>query len=104
MKRALITGFTGQDGSFLAEWLLYKGYRVYGLARRESWYRPNSASHLAGQIDILFDDMSEGVDIASAVLDAKPDKKKKIASQSRPDETRTQTPETQHEKDQGAIR
>ena len=38
MKRALITGITGQDGSYLAELLLEKGYQVFGLARHESWY------------------------------------------------------------------
>ena len=73
MKRALITGITGQDGSFLAELLLEKGYQVFGLARRESWYRHNNASHLAGRIEVLFGDMSERVDIASAIQDAKPD-------------------------------
>jgi GDPmannose 4,6-dehydratase len=36
MKSALITGITGQDGSYLAEWLLEQGYRVYGLVRRSS--------------------------------------------------------------------
>ena len=61
MKRALITGITGQDGSFLAEFLLARGYTVYGLARRESWFRPNNASHLAGRVEILFGDMTEGI-------------------------------------------
>ena len=73
MKRVLITGITGQDGSFLAELLLEKGYQVFGLARRESWYRHNNASHLAGRMEVLFGDMYEGVDIASAIQDAKPD-------------------------------
>ena len=50
MKNALITGITGQDGSFLAELLLEKGYRVFGFARRDSWYRPNCASHLAERV------------------------------------------------------
>ena len=50
MKRALVTGITGQDGSFLAELLLEKGYEVYGFARRESWVRPNCASHLEGRV------------------------------------------------------
>lgn len=84
MKRALITGITGQDGSFLAELLLEKGYQVFGLARRESWYRPNNASHLAGKVEILFGDMSEGVDISSAIQDADPHEIYNLASQSRP--------------------
>ena len=104
MKRALITGITGQDGSFLAEWLLEKGYRVFGLVRRESWYRPNSASHLAGRIEVLFGDMSEGVDIASAIQDARPDEIYNLASQSRPGESWARAPETLQVNGLGAIR
>ncbi len=70
MKRALITGITGQDGSYLAELLLDKGYEVFGLARQESWYKPHCASHLQGRINVLFGDMTEGVDIANAVQDS----------------------------------
>jgi GDPmannose 4,6-dehydratase len=94
MKRALITGVTGQDGSFLAEFLLEKGYLVFGLARQESWYRHNNASHLAGKIEVLFGDMAEGVDIASAIQDAKPDEIYNLASQSRPGESWARAPET----------
>ena len=104
MKRALITGITGQDGSFLAELLLEKGYRVFGLARRESWHRPNSASHLAGRIEVLFGDMSEGVDIASAIQHAKPDEMYNLASQSRPSESWARAPETLLVNGLGAVR
>lgn len=104
MTRALITGITGQDGSFLAELLLEKGYRVFGLARRESWHRPNSASHLAGRIEVLFGDMSEGVDIASAIQYAKPDEIYNLASQSRPSESWARAPETLLVNGLGAIR
>jgi GDPmannose 4,6-dehydratase len=104
MKRALITGITGQDGSFLAELLLEKGYRVFGLARRESWHRPNSASHLAGRIEVLFGDMSEGVDIASAIQYAKPDEIYNLAGQSRPSESWARAPETLLVNGLGAIR
>jgi len=93
-KVALITGITGQDGSYLAELLLEKGYQVFGLARHESWYRQNCASHLAGKVEILFGDVTEGVDIASAVQDAKPDEIYNLASQSRPGESWTRAPET----------
>ena len=48
MKRALITGITGQDGSYLAEFLLEKGYEVYGLVRRKSKLDFNNAEHLKG--------------------------------------------------------
>jgi GDPmannose 4,6-dehydratase len=104
MTRALITGITGQDGSFLAELLLEKGYRVFGLARRESWHRPNSASHLAGRIEVLFGDMSEGVDISSAIQYAKPDEIYNLASQSRPSESWARAPETLLVNGLGAIR
>lgn len=104
MKRALITGITGQDGSFLGELLLEKGYRVFGLARRESWYRPNSASHLVGRIELLFGDMSEGVDIASAIQDTKPDEIYNLASQSRPGESWARASETLLINGLGAVR
>jgi len=94
MKRALITGITGQDGSYLAEFLSKKGYQVFGLARRESWYRQNCASHLAGKIDILFGDVTEGVDIAGAIQEARPDEIYNLASQSRPGESWSRAPET----------
>ena len=104
MKSALITGITGQDGSFLAELLLEKGYRVFGFARQESWYRKNNASHLADRIEVLFGDMAEGVDIASAIQDAKPDEIYNLASQSRPAESWARAPETLLVNGLGAIR
>lgn len=104
MKSALITGITGQDGSFLAELLLEKGYRVFGFARRDSWFQPNNASHLAGRIEVLFGDMAEGVDIASAIQEAKPDEIYSLASQSRPGESWARAPETLLVNGMGAIR
>ncbi|MDD5581092.1 MAG: GDP-mannose 4,6-dehydratase [Methylobacter sp.] len=104
MRKALITGITGQDGSFLAELLLEKGYQVFGFARRESWYRPNNASHLAGRIEVLFGNMAEGIDIASAVQDAKPDEIYNLAAQSRPGESWARAPETLLVNGMGAIR
>ena len=94
MKTAFITGITGQDGSYLAELLLDKGYTVFGMARRESWYRPNNASHLAGRIQVLFGDVSEGVDVVSALAEARPDEIYNLASQSRPGESWGRAPET----------
>ena len=104
MKSALITGITGQDGSFLGELLLEKGYRVFGFSRQESWYRKNNASHLSGRIEVLFGDMAEGVDIASAIQDAKPDEIYNLASQSRPAESWARAPETLLVNGLGAIR
>src|SRR5688572_9735104 len=104
MKRALITGITGQDGSFLAELLLEKGYEVYGFSRRESWYRPHCSSHLDGQVKPLFGDMAEGTDIANAIQEARPDEIYNLASQSRPGESWARAPETLVVNGLGAIR
>ena len=104
MKRALITGITGQDGSFLAELLLEKGYEVFGFARRDSWFRANCASHLADRITVLHGDMSEGVDIATAIVDSEPDEIYNLASQSRPGESWVRAPETLVVNGLGAIR
>lgn len=94
MKRALITGITGQDGSYLAEFLLDQGYEVFGLARQTNWYRPNCASHLENRITIVFGDITEGVDIANAVQDVRPDEIYNLASQSRPGESWASAAET----------
>jgi GDPmannose 4,6-dehydratase len=94
MKSALITGITGQDGSYLAELLLQKGYRVFGFCRRESWLRPHCASHLASEIEVFFGDMAEGVDIADAIQKARPDEIYNLASQSRPGESWARSAET----------
>ena len=104
MKRALITGLTGQDGSYLAELLLERGYEVFGLVRRETWYRPNNATHLADKVQLLFGDLSEGVDIASALQDAKPDEIYNLASQSRPGESWSRAPETLMINGMGTLR
>ena len=104
MKKALITGITGQDGSFLAEFLLERGYEVFGLARRESWFRPNHASHLADRVKVLFGDMSEGTDISSALQDSQPDEIYNLASQSRPGESWVRAPETLMINGMGVIR
>ena len=104
MKRALITGITGQDGSFLAEFLLDKGYKVFGFARRDSWFRPNCATHLTGRIEVLFGDMAEGIDISAAVQDARADEIYNLASQSRPGESWARAAETLLVNGMGAIR
>jgi GDPmannose 4,6-dehydratase len=104
MKRALLTGITGQDGPFLAEYLLEKGYQVFGLAKRESWRKLNNARYLADRIEILLGDMSEGLDIASAVQAARPDEIYHLASQSRPSESWARAPETLQINGLAAIR
>jgi GDPmannose 4,6-dehydratase len=94
VKRALITGITGQDGSLLAEFLLAKGYEVCGFARRESWFRANNASHLKEKLEIYFGDVSDGVDMTAAIISSKPDEIYNLASQSRPAESWARAPET----------
>jgi len=54
MKTALITGVTGQDGSYLAEFLIEKGYKVYGLVRRSSSFNTTQLSRTAISIDKRF--------------------------------------------------
>ena len=87
MKKALITGITGQDGSYLAELLLKKGYKVYGLHRRSS--NPNTA-----RIDHLYDnprypyfytvygDLSESSSVARVIEEVEPDEIYNLAAQS----------------------
>lgn len=104
MTRALITGITGQDGSYLAELLLEKGYRVFGFVRHESWVRPNNASHLIGKVEIIIGNMAEGVDIATAIQESEPDEIYNLASQSRPSESWARAPETLLVNGMGAIR
>jgi GDPmannose 4,6-dehydratase len=84
MKRALITGITGQDGSYLAELLLEKGYIVFGLARAESWSKPNHAQHLSQRIHIVLGNINERSDIENALQISQPDEIYNLASQSRP--------------------
>ena len=59
MKRALITGITGQDASYLAEELLEKGYEVYGLMRRKSKVDYGNVGHLINDIKMIYGDMSD---------------------------------------------
>jgi len=94
MPRALITGITGQDGSYLAELLLDKGYEVCGLARRESWSRPNPASHLAARIGMQFGDVTDVTAIVTAVRESRADEIYNLASQSRPGKSWAQASET----------
>lgn len=104
MKRALITGLTGQDGSFLAELLLARGYEVWGLVRAQSWVRPHCASHLRDRVRVVFGDLGEGTDIAAAIEAARPDEIYNLASQSRPGESWVRATETLTVNGMGAVR
>jgi GDPmannose 4,6-dehydratase len=84
MKKALITGVTGQDGSFLAEYLLEKGYAVYGLARRTSTERKERIEHLRGRPDFVlrYGDMTDSLSLIKIISEIKPDEIYNLAAQS----------------------
>jgi GDPmannose 4,6-dehydratase len=81
-KRALITGLTGQDGSYLAELLLDKGYEVHGLVRRSSTDPLGRVAHLAGKVNIIPGDMGDQGSLIDAVTEAQPDEVYNLAAQS----------------------
>ncbi|MCE3009290.1 MAG: GDP-mannose 4,6-dehydratase [Proteobacteria bacterium] len=82
MKRALITGITGQDGSYLAELLIEKGYKVYGLTRRSSTIVTDRISHLKGKIEILSGDLLDQPSLIEAMETSRPDEIYNLAAQS----------------------
>lgn len=82
MKHALITGVTGQDGSYLAELLLEKGYRVYGIVRRKSSLDFGNVTHLQDKIEFIYADMTDLVSLINAVKISQPDEVYNLAAQS----------------------
>jgi GDPmannose 4,6-dehydratase len=81
-RRALITGITGQDGSYLAELLLDKGYDVYGLVRRASSPNLERIGHLQDRITLLGGDMLDSASLLEALEAARPDEIYNLAAQS----------------------
>jgi len=81
-KRALITGITGQDGSYLAEFLLEKGYKVFGLNRRTSTQNFGNIKHIQDKITLLSGDLLDQSSLAEAIHDAEPDEVYNLAAQS----------------------
>ena len=82
MKKALITGITGQDGSYLAELLLEKGYEVFGLTRRTSTVNNERIKHIQEKITLLQGDLLDQSSLAAAVNDSQPDEVYNLAAQS----------------------
>ncbi|HLV79345.1 MAG TPA: GDP-mannose 4,6-dehydratase [Chthonomonadaceae bacterium] len=82
MKTALITGITGQDGSYLAELLLEKGYRVVGVVRRSSTESFERIAHLQERITLAQADLLDQYSLIEAVRDAAPDEVYNLAAQS----------------------
>ena len=89
MKKAFITGITGQDGSYLSELLLNKGYEVHGLIRRSSTFNTNRIDHLyrdphdpQAQLFLHYGDLTDGQNLTNLVLDLKPDEIYNLGAQS----------------------
>jgi GDPmannose 4,6-dehydratase len=82
MKRALITGITGQDASYLAEFLLTKGYEVFGTTRRSSTVNNERIRHIQDKITILQGDLLDQGSLSSALIEAQPDEVYNLAAQS----------------------
>jgi GDPmannose 4,6-dehydratase len=82
MKTALITGITGQDGSYLAEFLLAKGYRVVGMVRRTSSEHFDRIDHLRDKVEMTQGDLADQTSLDAAVAEVKPDEVYNLAAQS----------------------
>jgi GDPmannose 4,6-dehydratase len=82
MKRALITGVTGQDGSYLAELLLEKGYQVYGLVRRASTENFERIEHLRERLQLVQGDLLDQTSLLEALEESRPDEVYNLAAQS----------------------
>ena len=88
-RRALITGITGQDGSYLAELLLDKGYEVHGIVRRASTFNTERLEHLyqdpheqGARLMLHYGDLTDGQSLTNLVLDVEPDEIYNLAAQS----------------------
>jgi GDPmannose 4,6-dehydratase len=89
MKRALITGVTGQDGSYLSEFLLEKGYEVHGLIRRSSTFNTSRIDHIYQdphetnrKFHLHFGDITDGVGISNLIREVEPHEIYNLAAQS----------------------
>ena len=82
MKRALVTGISGMDGSHLADFLLEKGYKVFGMERRSSYVNNINTSHLDGKITILNGDMTDQNSLLRCLKESNPDEVYNLAAQS----------------------
>ena len=82
MKKALITGVTGQDGSYLAELLLEKGYEVYGIMRRKSVVDYGNVEHIKDKIHFIYADMTDLVSLVNAMRISEADEVYNLAAQS----------------------
>ena len=82
MPVALITGITGQDGSYLAELLLAKGYEVHGIVRRSSTFGTQRIEHIFDRLHLHYGDVTDGGAMARIVAEVEPDELYNLAAQS----------------------
>jgi GDPmannose 4,6-dehydratase len=89
VKKALITGITGQDGSYLAEFLLYKGYEVHGIIRRASTFNTERVDHIyvdphepGARLFLHYGDLSDSEQIAHIIYNINPDEIYHLGAQS----------------------
>jgi GDPmannose 4,6-dehydratase len=81
-RKAFITGITGQDGSYLAEILLEKGYDVYGMIRRSSSFNTARIDHIFGDVELVFGDLSDGSVLNQLMRTIRPDEVYNLGAQS----------------------
>jgi GDPmannose 4,6-dehydratase len=88
MKKALITGVTGQDGSYLVEWLLEKGYELWGIMRRSSSFHTGRIDHLYEdphehpRLRLVYGDLTDGNNLSTIINEIKPDEVYNLGAQS----------------------
>lgn len=103
-KKAFITGITGQDGSYLAELLLDKGYKVYGFIRRSSKQTYGNVAHIKHKIDFCLGDLADMSCINRLIKEIRPDEIYNLASQSHVRESWDQPLATADQTGLGALR
>ena len=82
MKKALITGITGQDGSHLADWLLSQGYEVHGIVRRSSTESFERIAHLEGRLQLHQADLLDQLSLVDVVREVRPQEVYNLAAMS----------------------
>lgn len=82
MKKALITGITGQDGSYLAEFLLNKGYEVHGIIRRSSSFNTKRIDHIFSKLKLYYGDVTDSLSLDNIIYNVKPDEIYHLSAQS----------------------
>lgn len=104
MKKALITGITGQDGSYLAELLLKKGYQVFGLERRSSTKNRTNIENIEKDINFVSGDLTDQHSLTRAIVFSQPDEVYNLAAQSFVKESWEQPEYTSNVTGSGALR